>query len=153
MFKTAKFSSLNRSKPENFVCFKHPLSWYNFYSFAIASMAPKIAKKPPQTRLLNTKGNHSISKGFYLGIKSPVHETGKKLDWDQTGPEKTDHSMKKKTKPDLCSPCKYASFATTLKKNGQELLCYSQNDMLPSNPTCTTTCSYCFLRCRNLLSL
>ena len=48
-----------------------------------------------------------------------------------------DHSMKKKPKkadetepvwtglvrfePDLCSPCKYALFATILKKNGQEL--------------------------------
>ena len=79
-----------------------------------------------------------------VGIKSPVHRTKKKPDWDQTGPEKTRLSVavqpfhekenRKKTdetepvwtglarlKLDLCSPCKYASFATILKKNGQEL--------------------------------
>ena len=61
-----------------------------------------------------------------VGIKSPVYKTGKKPDWDWTRPEKTDETELVWTglawfELDLCSPCKYASFATILKKNGQEL--------------------------------
>ena len=69
-----------------------------------------------------------------LGIKNPVHRTGKKPDFQL----QFDYSIKKKTKKknrwnwtglsrfnsvgmDLCSPCKYTLSTTILKKNGQEL--------------------------------
>jgi hypothetical protein len=44
------------SKPHFFGCSNPPLSWENFYGFAIDSMVPKIAKRPKKTGPSNT--NH-----------------------------------------------------------------------------------------------
>ena len=111
-----------------------------------------------------------------LGIKSPVHRTGKKPDWDQTGLEKTRlsvavwpfHEKENRKKPVksnrferfwLGSNWTCVVLVNTLylqlfwRKMVKNCMWYSQNDMLLSNLTCTTTCSYCFLRCRKLLSL
>ena len=68
-----------------------------------------------------------------LGIKGPVHRTGKNwtfscsltIPWIRK-PKKTDETEPVWTglarfELDLCSPGKYALFATILKKTGQEL--------------------------------
>ena len=109
-----------------------------------------------------------------LGIKDPVHRIGKnrteiRLDWKRPDFQlQFDHSMKKKTekkpmKPNQFEPVWLGSNRTCVvlvntprlqlfwRKTVKNCMC--QNNMLPSNLTCTTTCSYCFLRCRKLLSL
>ena len=112
------------------------------------------------------------NKPFWLGIKSPVHRIGKKPDW--TGKNQTFSCSstipwkikpKKPMKQNRFQPVWLGSNRTCVvlvntlrlqlfwRKMVKNCMCYSQNDMLLSNPTCTTTCSYCFLRCRKLLSL
>ena len=55
-----------------------------------------------------------------LVFKSPVDRTRKKRDF-QLQFDLSKKNKTNKTELDLCSPCKYASFTTILKKNGQEL--------------------------------
>ena len=145
--------------------------FHNFYSKLVRFL---IQPHLPSTTAIATM---PVSKSMpCLGIKSPVHRTGKKLDWDRTGPEKTRLSVavqpfhekenrKKPMKPNRFEQVWLGSNRTCVvlvntlhlqlfwRKTVYNCMCYSQNDMLLSNPTCMTTCSYCFLWCRRLLSL
>ena len=48
-----------------------------------------LSSKPPALYFTYCSFNHLYTVRF----KSPVHRTGKKLDWDQTGPEKPDFQL------------------------------------------------------------
>ena len=88
---------------------------------------------------------HKSPNDMHVVIKSPVLLTRKKPDCDRTmtrknqtfshsltfrkkkkNPKKTNETEPVRTssvwfKPDLCTPCRYASIAIILKKNGPEL--------------------------------